>query len=270
MIHPDYIIQLQTVCDAPLPPGISGLLMVIPVIERIPPQLSVRRERVRRTSRHRSGSVVFVKLKQLMISPGVRAVRRHIDGYIPYDLHASGMRVFLQLLPLLHELILHEPKEAALLSRALFHFLQSLRITHPKRIRPPGPADAAKGILDPHKQHIIVQPECILPGESPIVFFLFKMRSAARFFQQCETVLIQFQVINMARVRLTEVNVLDLCLLQQPLRDQCVQIKIVRIPRKRGKRLIWGIPVAGRSQREDLPVGLPRPLQKIDKVSRAL
>ena len=47
---------------------------------------------------------------------------------------------------------------------------------------------------------------------------------------------------------------------------QAFQINEIRIAGKGGKRLVRGVPVASRSQREYLPQLLPRLFQKINKL----
>ena len=53
---------------------------------------------------------------------------------------------------------------------------------------------------------------------------------------------------------------------QHPFLHQCIQTDEIRIARKGGKALIGAVAVAGNTQRQDLPVGLPGFLEPVHKV----
>ena len=57
---------------------------------------------------------------------------------------------------------------------------------------------------------------------------------------------------------------------QKPLFDQCLEVDKIRVTGIRGKRLVRGIAVPGRTQRQDLPDLLSRPLKLIYEFIRFL
>ena len=93
MIHPHHIIQTEAVLHPRKPPGIAVLLMALPAVERIAPQLARSRKRIRRTPGYRLRLAICVKLEQLRMRPAVRAVHGHINRDIPNNLHAMLIRV---------------------------------------------------------------------------------------------------------------------------------------------------------------------------------
>ena len=95
MIHPHHIIQAEAVLHPRKPPGITGLLMALPAVERIAPQLTRCRKRIRRTSSYRLRLTLRIKLEQFRMRPAVRAVHGHINRNIPDDLHAVLIGVML-------------------------------------------------------------------------------------------------------------------------------------------------------------------------------
>ena len=95
MINPHHIIQFKTFGNPLNPPAVPGLPMMLPAVERIPPELSGSRKAVRRTAGHCYRLSLFVKLKQLRMGPGIRTVISHIDRNISNDLDALSVGIFL-------------------------------------------------------------------------------------------------------------------------------------------------------------------------------
>ena len=83
MVNPHYIVQPEAVLQALAPPPETGLPVIIPFIERIPPQLPCGRERIRRAPGHSRRPGIRVKLEHLRTGPRIRRVKCHIDGNIP-------------------------------------------------------------------------------------------------------------------------------------------------------------------------------------------
>ncbi len=150
VIDPHHIIQLVAVGDPPHPPGILRLFMIFPAVQRIPPQLSRRRESIRRTASHCHRCQCIVQLKQFRVGPGVRTVKRHINRDITDDLYLLLIRVCLQCKPLL--------REQVLLKLIKFHFLRiflavclhGLRPAELDILIPLAPTLPLKGILHRH------------------------------------------------------------------------------------------------------------------------
>ena len=90
VIHANTVVNREAVLHAPRPPGIAASLVIVPVIERISPELSVRREIIRRTTRHRFRLAFFIELKELGMRPGIRRVRGHINREISDYRNAVG------------------------------------------------------------------------------------------------------------------------------------------------------------------------------------
>ena len=96
-------IQLIAVSKAAYPPCISGLTMIFPTIQWIPPQLPVRCKAIWRTSCHCGWQIFLIQLEQFRIRPGICAVISYIDRNIPNNLHSILMCIFFQSVPLLQK-----------------------------------------------------------------------------------------------------------------------------------------------------------------------
>ena len=103
MVHSYHIIQLVAMADPLYPPTKAFLFVHLPVIKRVPPELACSTERIRRASCHRLGIAVFIKFKQMCVSPRIRTVKSYIYRDIAYDLNAGFVGIGLKLNPLLHE-----------------------------------------------------------------------------------------------------------------------------------------------------------------------
>ena len=106
VIDPHHIIELITVGDPLHPPRIFRLAVIFPAVQRVTPQLSRSRERIRRTSGHRSRRQCIIQLEQLRIRPGICAVKSHINRNIPNNLYLFLIRIIFQCKPLFCEQIL--------------------------------------------------------------------------------------------------------------------------------------------------------------------
>ena len=71
MINTYHIIALKASCQPLHPPGITGLFVMFPVIQRITPQLPGGRKCIGRASRYCYRLTILVKLEQLRIRPGI-------------------------------------------------------------------------------------------------------------------------------------------------------------------------------------------------------
>ena len=108
MIDSDRIIKLRASLHSADPPAVSCLSVIIPVVQRIPPELSVSGKCIRRTSRDPGRFTVTVELEELPACPAVRAVHCHIDRNISDNADFLPVRIILQCLPLLREFKLQE------------------------------------------------------------------------------------------------------------------------------------------------------------------
>src|SRR5207248_8840838 len=91
VIEARHIEQLERGAKPIDPPPIAALRQQIPSINRISPELAGGTEIVRRHTRNRSGISILVQLKQLAMTPHIRAVMRHIDRDVPHNADAQLM-----------------------------------------------------------------------------------------------------------------------------------------------------------------------------------
>ena len=115
MVDPHKVDQLELSLDAADPPFVSGLLMLRPVVERIPPQLSGCREIIRRNSRDFKRIPLRIKPEQLLVCPDIAVVDRHEDGDVSDDEDVALGRILAQRHPLLLEQELRKLIETDLL-----------------------------------------------------------------------------------------------------------------------------------------------------------
>ena len=122
--------------------------MIVPVIERIAPELSVRREVIRRAACHRLQLTLLVELKELGVRPGIRRIRRDINRQVADNRDAVRGRIVLQALPLLVEQHLRPGIEINLGLMRLPEVVQCLAVPLPERLCPAEIALSALRIFD--------------------------------------------------------------------------------------------------------------------------
>ena len=86
MIHTHYIIQAEAVLHAGQPPRIARLLVIIPAVQRIAPELSRLRKCIRWTPGNSLRLSIRIELEQFRMCPAVCAVHGNIDRNITNDL----------------------------------------------------------------------------------------------------------------------------------------------------------------------------------------
>ena len=127
MVDTHYIKKSHRRTETVNPPVIISLLVPLPVVYRIAPQLTRFGKCVRRTARNRFGVKVIVKVKQIRIYPYVCTVGRNIYRNVADNLYALIVCVFFKLKPLLKKLVLQKFPE---------HHLVLVRLTEqPQRMR---------------------------------------------------------------------------------------------------------------------------------------
>ena len=260
MVDAHHIVELEAVCDPFDPPLVSGLFMIVPVIERVAPELSGCGKCIRRAACHSSGLIVLIELEHLGRRPCIRAVKRHIDRNISDDLNAFLVRVCVKLFPLLIKFILLEFIESDLLREFLFCFRQCVCLTVLQRRVPFVPTHPAVLIFYCHIQTVVVQPERLIRNELHIVFVIFSVlftETVICLFQYLESGIIDLLIID-AVCLISKIVRLTLFLRQKPFFNECLQIDKIRIACERGERLVRGIPVSSRSKRKYLPIALAR------------
>ena len=131
-----------------------------------------------------------------------------------------------------------------------------------------GPLDprlALKAVLHRHEQGKVIQPPLVLFTEGRKLRIVADVAAGVRQPQQTAALGIQAAVINVVCLA-AEVCLFALGGGQHSFLHQCIQTDEIRIARKGGKALIRAVAVAGNTQRQDLPVGLPGFLEPVHKV----
>ena len=284
MVDPDDVKQAAAPAHPADPPGIAGIPVVLPVVEGISPELAGRGKSVRRASGDRLAGAVLMQLEELRVGPDLRAVRWHIDRDISDDGDSLPVGIGLERRPLPLELILEEALEFDLLRELLSRLFERRGLPHAQIFFPLHKSRAAVGLFQSHEKGIIRQPGCVFFAESC-------KRNAVRGTVRCRNsntriraaaalpsliglpqeglpCVIKPGIINggFAAASSFVVNCLcSLLLCQESLTHKGIRGNEIRVPRKGGKRLVGGIPVARGADRENLPVLLSRFFHKIHK-----
>ena len=79
MVDSDNVIQSKAPGDPCYPPVIAGISVMIPAIQRIAPQLSVRGKSIGRTACNCGGFSLLIQLEHLRMCPDICAVICHIN-----------------------------------------------------------------------------------------------------------------------------------------------------------------------------------------------
>ena len=156
------VIKLGRSLDALKPPLVVGLLEIIPVVERIAPELTGSREIIRRTACHRDGIAVVIELEDLGICPGVGAVHSDINRHIAQDLDAQTVDIGAERLPLLIKLELQELPKNDLVAQLILVAFQSVLLAHFDVLGPLCPGRHVVVILHCHKQGVVFEPFAVL------------------------------------------------------------------------------------------------------------
>ena len=204
--------------------------------------------------------------------PDVRAVRRDVDRDIAHDLDAPAVGVGLELLPLPVKLELHVHVELDVKVQLAAVVVQRVTPAQTDVLRPLGPDHAAEEFVHRHEQRVVVQPPVVLAHELLVVRVMADVAALVRLAQELKAVLVQRGIVHIGGIA-AKVDRVDLLLREHTLLHQRLQADEVRIAGKRGERLVRRIArraVAGRAQRQNLPVGLSGAGQPVHKIIRFL
>ena len=152
MVYSYSIIKLKSPGHTLHPPLVAGLLMIIPVIERVAPKLTCSRKGIRRTACNRYRGKIFIKLEKFRICPGIRRVKGHIDRHISDYLYSLFIGIFFKLLPLYIKHPLNKNVKFYLISQFLFVLFKCLRLTKSESFLPLTPGYSVLRILYSHKK----------------------------------------------------------------------------------------------------------------------
>ena len=277
VVDAEQVVNAQSMADPLHPPGVSCLFMVRPVIQRVAPQLAIRREIIRRAAGHPGKAALAVQLKQGAAHPGVHRVRRDVNGDIAQDLHALCIGVVLDGFPLGVELVLQELPEADLFLMGGAEPGQRSGIPRPVLPGPVGPALHLVFGLEGHVQGVILQPGLVGQRKGIIIIRIIKraavlarallppsLISSAEHFVAAG---VEGAVVHFQRV-FAPLFCLELGRGEQALGLEGVEVDEIGVARKGGAALVGAVAVAGGAQGQDLPDGLACLGQKIHKLQR--
>ena len=265
MVDAHHIVQLKAVPQPGDPPLIAGRTVGFPAVERVAPQLTGRRKAIRGNARHCRGNVVLVQLEEPRVCPCVCRIQRHIDGDITNDLDALAVGVGFQLAPLLVELELKILVVLHLKVQLPAVVVHGGLPAQTDILCPLDPRLAFKATFHRHKQGKIVQPPLVFLAKCRKRFVVADVAAGVGQPQQTAALGIQAAVINVVCLA-AEVCLFALGGGQHPFLHQCIQTDEIGVARKGGKALVGAVAVAGHTQRQDLPIGLPGFLEPIHKV----
>ena len=261
MIDPHDVVEAAHVTDSCDPPAVSVLLHLIPVKERIAPELPVRREIIRRAPGDLNRCQVLIELELIRVGPDIDAVSRYIDRNIADNLDSILVGVGLELRPLSDEEELHCLPEINIIFIFCPQLRKHLRLPEADIIIPLGPRAPFICVLERHEQRVIVEPERV-PAELVVIGRrIFKEPFACNPENRISHLV--HQTVIYVLLAVSPVLLFVFLRLKQSVLRQHVKIDHVRISRECGKALIRTVAVARRTHRQDLPVALPALLQKI-------
>ena len=268
VVDTDHVKQARGGADALLPPGVAVLTHPIPVIERISPELAVLREIIGRAAGHTGRRSGLVELEQRRIRPDIAGIIGHIDRQVTDDLDSLLVDVASQSLPLLIEQVLQVGKEPTILRKRDAIGLQCARSAQANLLRPGLPRAHIIGTLERHIHGIVLDPRVCLAELAQrvgvtVAAALIGLVEQVKAHRELEAVIHAFAVGR-------PVDRIDLLLLEQAVPDQRVKVNKIRVSGAGAERLVRAVAVAGRADRQDLPIMLAGGLQKIRKLVRCL
>ena len=264
MIDPDDVKELAAFADAADPPVIPFRGMAVPVVERIAPQLPVRRKAVRRHAGDQTDPSALVEHKEVAMRPEVGAVMRDVDRDVADDPDALRSGIRSQRLPLLQELILDIFVKCDFPLQLLRPFCAGFFPVFRDIALPRLKISPAVRVLQSHEKCVVGEPVGIFLFENGKFRLFLIPASLEGFLKKRQAAAIQPAVIDLRRI-LPEIGPVTLFSGQKPLFDQLLKRDKIRISRKCRKGLIRRIPVSGRPDRQYLPAGHPCVCQIIHK-----
>ena len=240
-----HIEEIEAAAHPGDPPVVARLRVVVPVIDRIAPELAGRRKAVRRAARDLLRLPLLVELEQLRMLREIHGITRYIDRDIADDGDALFIRVGPEALPLPVKLVLREAVEILRVVRLCGH---ELRVGRQPVHRVPDKLTICLLLLR-------VGRNIALPAR-PLLETLEGLQ------EQREAAEIQLLIADLRSIR-PEIHRVTLRTRQQLLIDQRLQIDEIRIAREGREALIRRIAIARRADRKHLPVGLPARREEI-------
>ena len=268
VVNTHHVVELEAVPHPADPPCVVRGAVEIPVVQGIPPCLTILGKGVRRAARDGGGGIVRVQLEQLRVCPDVRAVGGNVDGNVPHDLDMLAVGVGLQAAPLLVEFELHVLLELYVKVQLPVVMLQRKAPVHPDVLRPCAERLVVEEGFQRHEQGVVVQPPAVVPDEVLIVRVCAYAAALIGLAQQGKAVLVELVKVHLGGV-VAEAHAVAFLPGQHALLHQRVQTDEVGIPGEGGIgliRRIVGAAIAGSPQRQNLPVALTGLLQPIHEI----
>ena len=244
VVDTHHVVQPGHVGAPALPPGETGLFMVIPVVQGVAPVLALVGECVRRHTGHAGGPHILLELKEFWIAPHLRAVGGDIDGQVPDDGDALGVGIGFDRLPLAEEQVLQEHLESARLRQLRPVLLHGLGAAQAGLVGPVGQFLAAEVVLQRQKEGVIRQPVLLLFFKLLELGGILCSAPLKGFPQQRQLSLMEPGVIH--PVRIVPAGIPQFILGQQLLLRQLIQIQKQRVSGKGRGGHIGGISPARR------------------------
>ena len=235
MVKAHHIVQFGGRLQTTNPPDVAVFCHLLPVIERITPELSIVGEGIRRATGHLLRTQVVIQTEKCRRRPDIRGVIGDINRHIAYDADTAVIGITSEVLPLTPEFILKEALKVNGCGQFFPLSGQSVRFMPPQFLRPVFPGGASADFFDRHEQRVVIKPDAVGLNERLIRRILFE--SSEGFFQDRRSADKLPSEIHPARI-VPPVNPLYLILCQQSLLNQNIQINQVIIPGAGRKRLV--------------------------------
>ena len=266
MVDAQRVIELGRALDAADPPAVAVGAHGVPAVERRAPELAVLGEIVGRDAGDGGGYVLIVELEALGARPCVGRVHGDVDRDIADDADAVVVRIFAQERPLAEKEQLNEGIKLHVLRELLGPAAHGLGPVHAQIVvRPLCPRLAGEVILRRHEEGIVIEPALVLAPEGG-EFLRHRLPAAGICLaQKREAIFIELAVIDLRGIA-AEIDAPELAFFQKAVGHQKIEIDEIGVSGEGGVALIGAVAIARRPHGEDLPPGLIRLGEKVDKI----
>ena len=245
---------LQRLLDPAGPPLPALLLMGLPVVDRVAPELAVGAERIRRHSAGHFLVALGVQLEEPAVLPDVDRVPGDEDGDVADDAHAPVVGVVLQSGGLEVEEILDDLLEEDLSGILGLEGRERAGVPHLHRLRPGAePAGIPVDLAERDVERPVVQPPGLFrtEGLERLLPFLVGQEVPGRLEKERALPLADFSIVHPFRVEMRGVQ--KVLQVQQAFGGQVGQINQKLVARMGRAGRIRAVPVSGGAERQHLP-----------------
>ena len=174
MVNTKHIIALRRLFHALYPPLVAVLLHLVPVVERVAPELTRRREIVRRHTRNAARVSSLVKLKQLGLRPDVGAVGRNVYRNVADNAYSVLVAVAPERVPLMEKQILNKLYVVDFLAQLVGVALNCFGVAQLYVIVPKRPRLARELPFKRGEKRVVVKPIRLLADECGVAYIVLK------------------------------------------------------------------------------------------------